>query len=123
MALRTDGGSEHPAATFQAACPRPGIAQSMGRLGSALDNAMIGSWHSTHVRTRAHARHPVAERIDEYKRDRKHSMPGMRAPITFELDHTVPAAPSVPPYIQWLKSLASAGPLNSGPWRQVAGRR
>lgn len=32
---------------FRAACARMGIWQSMGRLGSALDNAMIKSWHST----------------------------------------------------------------------------
>ena len=47
MVLHTDGGSEHTAGPFRAACARLGIAQSMGRPGSALDNAVIESWHST----------------------------------------------------------------------------
>ena len=34
-------------AAFQAACSRVGITQSMGRAGSALDNAVIEAWHST----------------------------------------------------------------------------
>jgi len=33
--------------SFQAACARLGVTQSMGRPGSALDNAVIESWHST----------------------------------------------------------------------------
>ena len=39
--------AEYTARTFQAACGRCGITQSMGRPGSALDNAVIESWHST----------------------------------------------------------------------------
>ena len=31
----------------RAACQRLGACQSMGRPGSALDNAVIESWHST----------------------------------------------------------------------------
>ena len=31
----------------RAACDRMGVTQSMGRAGSALDNAVIESWHST----------------------------------------------------------------------------
>ena len=47
------------------ACTRLGIRQSMGRPGSALDNAVIESWHSAlefelrsleHFATRAEAR-------------------------------------------------------------------
>jgi transposase InsO family protein len=119
VALHTDGGSEYTARTFQAACRRLGIAQSMGRPGSALDNAAIESWHSTltfellhleHFTTRAHARHRVAEWIDEYNRDRKHSTLGMRAPITFELDHTVPAAASVPPSSPASRPSPAGGP-------------
>src|SRR5207237_8912851 len=37
--LHTDQGSEYTAGTFRAACDRLGIRQSMGRPGSALDNA------------------------------------------------------------------------------------
>jgi putative transposase len=108
VVLHTDGGSEYTARTFQDACARLGVTQSMGRPGSALDNAAIESWHSTltfellhleHFATRAQARHQVAAWIDEYNRDRKHSALGMRAPVTFELDQLqpVPAAPSLPP--------------------------
>jgi hypothetical protein len=107
--LHTDGGGEYTARTFQEACTRLGVTQSMGRPGSALDNAAIESWHSTltfellhleHFATRVQARRRVAAWIDEYNRDRKHSALGMRAPVTFELDQQrqpVPAAPSLPP--------------------------
>jgi Integrase core domain len=86
-----------------------GITQSMGRPGSALDNAAIESWHSTltfelldleQFTTRAQARRRVAAWIDEYNRDRKHSALGMRPPVSFELDQhrqDVPAAASLPP--------------------------
>ena len=45
--MHTDQGSEYTARIFRAACTRMGIQQSMGRVGSALDNAVIESWHST----------------------------------------------------------------------------
>ena len=63
--MHTDQGSEYTAGTVRAACGRLGIRQSMGRPGSALDNAVIESWHSTlefelrsleHFATRAAAR-------------------------------------------------------------------
>ena len=71
-----------------------GIRQSMGRPGSALDNAVIESWHSTlefelrrleHYPTKAAARAGVAAFIDEYNRTRRHSALGMRSPIEYEL--------------------------------------
>jgi len=92
--MHTDQGSEYTAKNFRAACERIGIKQSMGRVGSALDNAVIESWHSTlefelrgleRFATRAEARAKVAAWIDEYNRDRKHSSIGMRSPINFEL--------------------------------------
>src|SRR3954466_211665 len=95
VVLHTDGGSEYTARTFQQDCTRLGVTQSMGRPGSALDNAAIESWHSTltfellhleHFATRVQARRRVAAWTDEYNRDRKHSALGMRAPVTFELD-------------------------------------
>jgi len=91
--LHTDQGSEYTARIFRAACTRMGIVQSMGRVGSALDNAVIESWHSTlefelrrreHFATKAVARARVAAWIDEYNRDRKHSACGMRSPIGYE---------------------------------------
>jgi transposase InsO family protein len=66
----------------------------MGRVGSALDNAVIESWHSTlefelrsleHFATKTEARRKVAAWIDEYNRDRRHSALGMRSPIDYEL--------------------------------------
>ena len=47
VVFHTDQGSEYTARSFQAACQRLGVTQSMGRPGSALDNAVIESWHST----------------------------------------------------------------------------
>ena len=91
--LHTDQGSEYTARIFRAACTRMGIRQSMGRVGSALDNAVIESWHSTlefelrrleHFATKAVARARAAAWIDEYNRDRKHSACGMRSPIGYE---------------------------------------
>lgn len=92
--MHTDQGSEYTAKIFRAACDRMGITQSMGRVGSALDNAVIEAWHSTlewelrsqqHFATKAQARAKIAAWIDEYNRDRKHSSVGMRSPINYEL--------------------------------------
>lgn len=92
--LHTDQGSEYTAKDFRAACGRVGVAQSMGRVGSALDNAVIESWHSTvefelrrleHFPTKAQARRRVAAWIEEYNHDRRHSSLGMRSPIAYEL--------------------------------------
>ena len=91
--MHTDQGSEYTAGLFRMACTRLGIKQSMGRAGSALDNAVIESWHSTlsfelrdleRFATKARARARVAAWIDEYNRDRKHSSVGMRSPINYE---------------------------------------
>jgi transposase InsO family protein len=95
VVAHTDRGSEFTADVFRAACTRCGITQSMGRPGSALDNAAIESWHSTlefelrsveRFNTKAQARARVAAWIDEYNRERRHSSIGMRSPIDFELD-------------------------------------
>jgi putative transposase len=96
VVLHTDQGSEYTASRFRAACTRLGIRQSMGRVGSALDNAVIESWHSTlefelrrleRFPTKAAARASVAGFIDEYNRDRRHSALGMTSPINHELTH------------------------------------
>ena len=92
--MHTDQGSEYTAHAFQAACSRLGITQSMGRAGSALDNAVIESWHSTiefelrsveHFATKAQARARVAAWIEEYNHHRRHSALGMRSPLDYEL--------------------------------------
>jgi putative transposase len=72
-----------------------GVTQSMGRVGSALDNAVIESWHSTlefelrdleHFTTKAQARRRIPPWIEEYNHDRRHSSLAMRSPIGFEHD-------------------------------------
>ena len=91
--FHTDQGSEYTSGMVRAACERLGIRQSMGRPGSALDNAAMESWHSTlefelrsleHFTTRARARARVAAWIDEYNTARRHSAIGMIAPAAFE---------------------------------------
>ena len=92
--FHTDQGSEYTAGLFRAACARLGICQSMGRPGSALDNAMIESWHSTvefelrsrvTFATRAQARPVIAAWIEEYSTTRRHSACGMLPPVAWEL--------------------------------------
>ena len=65
----------------------------MGRPGSALDNAVIESWHSTlefelrsleHFATRAAARARVAAWIEDYNQHRRHSALGMMSPVDYE---------------------------------------
>lgn len=92
--MHTDQGSEYTAKNFQAACDRVGLKQSMGRAGSALDNAVIESWHSTvefelrqleHFTTKAQARLRVPAWIEEYNHHRRHSSLGMLSPVGYEL--------------------------------------
>jgi putative transposase len=92
--MHTDQGSEYTAGTVRAACARLGISQSMGRPGSALDNAVIEAWHSTlefelrrveHFATRAAARARVAAWIEEYNTTRRHSACAMMSPVAWEL--------------------------------------
>ncbi|MGH3969486.1 MAG: integrase core domain-containing protein [Mycobacterium sp.] len=65
----------------------------MGRTGSALDNAAAESFNSTlewellrdnHFHIREKARHAVAEFIDNYNSQRRHSTNGMLSPIDYE---------------------------------------
>ena len=88
--FHTDQGSE---GAFRAACERLSICQSMGRPGSALDNAVIESWHSTlefelrrleHFATRAAARAGVAAWIEDYNHHRRHSSLGRVSPVDYE---------------------------------------
>ena len=80
-------------ALVRQACARLGIAQSMGRPGSALDNAVIESWHSTlefelrsleRFATRAAARARVSAWIEDYNTQRRHSALGMMSPVSYE---------------------------------------
>ena len=91
--FHSDRGSEYTATAFRAACARLGACQSMGRPGSALDNAVIESWHSTlefelrsmeHFATRAAARARVPAWIHEYNHTRRHSACQMMSPVDYE---------------------------------------
>jgi putative transposase len=91
--MHTDQGSEYTARAFQAACQRVGIAQSMGRPGSALDNAVIESWHSTlefelrrvqRFATKDQARTAVAAWIEDYNTRRRHSSCQKMPPAAYE---------------------------------------
>jgi transposase InsO family protein len=93
VVFHTDQGSEYTARSFRQACERLGIAQSMGRPGSALDNAVIESWHSTlefelrslrTFATKAQARAAVAAWVEDYNCVRRHSTLGMRSPADYE---------------------------------------
>ena len=100
--FHTDQGSEYTSGLFAAACRGLGVVQSMGRVGSALDNAAAESFFSTlehellsrhQFATRNEARAAVASWIDGfYNRIRRHSTTGMRSPIDYELAAATEAA-------------------------------
>jgi len=92
--LHSDRGSEYTAAATAAACRALGVVQSMGRVGSALDNAAAEAFNSTlkvefvhrhRFATRAEARIKIATWIaDFYNTTRRHSANDGLAPIPFE---------------------------------------
>ena len=91
--FHSDKGSEFTASDFAELCDRLGVTQSAGRVGSALDNAVIESWHSTlefellsrwRFATKAEARREVARFIDRYNTTRRHSSCEMHPPIDYE---------------------------------------
>jgi putative transposase len=93
VVFHTDQGGEYTGQLFAAACANTAVTQSMGRTGSALDNAVAESLHSTvefellreaHFITRAEARHAVAAFLEEYNHHRRHSTIGMVAPVDYE---------------------------------------
>jgi len=74
----------------------------MGRPGSALDNAVIESWHSTvefelrrleRFATKTEARAKVAAWIEEYNHDRRPSALDMLSPTAYERRHDTPDNP------------------------------
>lgn len=85
---------EYTAETFEVACRRLHVIQSMGRVGSALDNAASEAFNSTikveyihrhRFRTRAEARLKIATWIvDFYNARRRHSACNGMSPIDNE---------------------------------------
>jgi len=92
--FHSDQGGEYTGGVFRTACVRAKVRQSMGRTGSALDNAVAESFNSTlefevladtgRFATRAQARTAVAAFIDEYNNDRRHSTAGRLPPAVYE---------------------------------------
>ena len=92
--FHSDRGSEYTAGVYRKVCHTLGITQSMGRVGSALDNAAVESFFSTlefellsrrRFTTKAQARREVANWIDGfYNRTRRHSSCEMRSPVDYE---------------------------------------
>ncbi|WP_423916788.1 IS3 family transposase [Candidatus Poriferisodalis sp.] len=96
--FHTDKGSQYTAGDFAAACERLGAAQSTGRVGCALDNAVAESFFSTlqhelvnhnNWATRCQARRHIAAWItDWYNTRRLHSTLDMTSPTDYELANT-----------------------------------
>ncbi|HSS10392.1 MAG TPA: IS3 family transposase [Acidimicrobiales bacterium] len=103
--FHSDRGSEYSAGLFRGVCERLGITQSMGRVGSALDNAAAESFFSTlefellrkkHFATKADARREVARFIDRYNTTRRHSACERKSPIDYEAILAARAAGTIP---------------------------
>jgi transposase InsO family protein len=91
--FHSDKGGEYTGDLFAQACDALGVTQSMGRVGSALDNAVAESFNSTlehellsrqRFATKADARRAVARFIDAYNHRRRHSSCEMLAPVAYE---------------------------------------
>jgi putative transposase len=91
--FHSDKGGEYTGELFERVCTKLGVTQSMGRVGSALDNAAAESFNSTlewellsrrQFATKDHARREVAAFIDRYNRVRRHSSSEMRSPVDYE---------------------------------------
>ena len=90
----TDRGSQYTALSFGKRLEEVGIVPSMGRVGSALDNAMAESFVSTlkaelvdrhRFPTRAAARVAIFEYVEGfYNRARRHSSLGYESPEDYE---------------------------------------
>jgi hypothetical protein len=101
VVLHTDQGGEFSGGALARVAQAAGIIQSMGRTGSALDNAVAESFHSTlefelrsrhRFTTRAQARRAVIAWLEEYNIDRLHSTNGMICPLDYENGRRRPGA-------------------------------
>ena len=91
--FHTDKGGEYTGDLFAKACDALGVVQSMGRVGSALDNAAAESFNSTlewellsrrPLATKDQARREIARFIDSYNHTRRHSSCEMKPPVIYE---------------------------------------
>jgi len=101
--FHTDQGGEFAGGALARVCTAAGIVPSMGRTGSALDNAVSEAFHSTlefelrsreRFATRARARRAVMEWLEEYNTVRFHSTNGMLSPVDYENGRRRPGAKS-----------------------------
>jgi transposase InsO family protein len=93
MVQRSVESSEYCAEAFKTACGKLGVLQSMGRVGSAPDNAAAEAFnsiikveyvHRHHFRTRTEARLKIATWIvDFYNARRRHSACDGMSPIDY----------------------------------------
>jgi transposase InsO family protein len=93
VVFHTDRGGEYVGDLFADACSSLGVTQSMGRSGSALDNAAAESFNSTlehellsrrRFVTKEQARREVARFVDTYNHRRRHSSCEMLPPVVYE---------------------------------------
>jgi len=91
--FHSDKEGEYTGDLFAKACKSLGVTQSMGRVGSALDNAVAESFNSTlewellsrrTFATFAQARRGVAGFIEAYNHTRRHSSCEMKPPAVYE---------------------------------------
>jgi transposase InsO family protein len=92
--FHSDRGSEYTSEAYNGLCDRLGVVQSMGRVGSALDNAAAESFnslikveyiHRQHFTTRDQARTKIATWItDFYNTRRRHTSAAGQPPAEFE---------------------------------------
>jgi putative transposase len=91
--FHSDKGGEYVGELFARACSSLGVTQSMGRVGSALDNAAAESFNSTlehelfsrrRFATKDEARRLVARFVDAYNHRRRHSSCDMLPPVVYE---------------------------------------
>lgn len=92
--FHSDRGSEYTSEAYETACRRLGVLQSMGRVGSALDNAAAEAFNSTikveyihrqRFATRTEARIKISTWIvDFYNVRRRHSACDGMSPIDYE---------------------------------------
>jgi transposase InsO family protein len=93
VVFHSDKGGEYVGDVFTEACTALGAVQSMGRVGSALDNAAAESFNSTlewellsrrQFATKDQARRDVAAFIDACNHQRRHSTCEMLPPVAYE---------------------------------------
>ena len=91
--FHSDKGGEYTGDLFAQGCDALGVVQSMGRVGSALDNAAAESFNSTlewevlsrnRFATHDQARSKVAGFVDAYNTRRRHSSCEMLPPVVYE---------------------------------------